>query len=300
MRAFVWHLESSKRWLFGLIGIIAIALTATTLGYFTMTSKVVLTVDGKPHTVRTFGDDVGSVLKGQGITLTSHDAVLPSVGSPIADGSQISVRFGRKLAVSVDGKQTTYWTTATQVDDALDQLGLRYAGAALSASRSSDIDRQGMALSITTPKKFTVILGSAQARKVTLPAATVKDALEQLDATYDANDIVKPGLTAPVKKGVRIKLIKVRAKRKQVSNEAVPFGTIKRPDSSMYFRRHQHRACRSRRSPKRHLSGVVPQRLLLQACRAQAAGAEQAQARHRAGRHQDRAQRVGLGPDRAV
>ena len=91
------HVIASKTWLYGLVGTIAVTLTATTLGYFATTQEVTLSVDGKAHTVRTFGDDVGAVLAGEGITLHDRDLVVPGPDSPVHDGTRITARFSKPL-----------------------------------------------------------------------------------------------------------------------------------------------------------------------------------------------------------
>ena len=125
------HVIHSPRWLVGLVVTIAVALAVTTVGYAAATRDVTLSVDGKERSVRTFGGDVRGVLADQGITLHSRDIVVPAPDSPVHDGTRISVRFSRPLDVSVDGVKQTYWTTATRVSTALDQLGIRFAGAEL-------------------------------------------------------------------------------------------------------------------------------------------------------------------------
>ena len=51
----------------------------------------------------------------EGIEVTDHDLVAPGVDEPVSDGSQISVQFGRPLALNVDGDARTYWVTSTTV-----------------------------------------------------------------------------------------------------------------------------------------------------------------------------------------
>ncbi|MGY2873687.1 resuscitation-promoting factor RpfB [Marmoricola sp. URHA0025 HA25] len=228
------HVIASPRWLAGLVATIAVALALTTVGYSVATRKVTLSVDGKQHTVRTFGHDVRAVLADQGITLTSRDVVVPSPDSAVHDGSRISVLFSRPLQVSVDGAEQTYWTTATRVSTALDQLGIRVAGAALSASRSAPIDREGMALRITTPKTVTVKLGRAKAHKVVLAAEDVRDLFDELGAAYDDNDLVEPGLDAPVVDGQRIVLTRVNVEKVNVPRESVAPPVVERQDSTLY------------------------------------------------------------------
>src|SRR4051794_30155121 len=114
------HLSRSRTLILGLVGTIAVALVATTVGYFSLSRDVTLAVDGRTHTVRTFSGDVRGVLASEGIRLHSRDVVVPGLDSPVSDGTQISVRYSRPLDVSIDGTERTYWTTATNVATALD------------------------------------------------------------------------------------------------------------------------------------------------------------------------------------
>ncbi len=238
VRATLTHISKqfahSPAWLLGLAGTIVVALVASTVGYFSMSDEVTLSVDGTSSTVRTFGNDVAGVLADEGIEIGARDVVVPSLDSAVNDGTQITVRYGRPLEVSVDGKKRTYWTTATRVDTALQQLGIRTANAALSTSRSSSITREGMALLITTPKQYVVKIGKAAPRKVTVPALNASSLLARLKVTYDANDIVRPAPTRPIKAGDRITLIRVHAVRKYVPRERVAPAVTERSDSSMF------------------------------------------------------------------
>jgi len=101
-----------------------------------------LTVDGQPMSLHVFGSTVHDALGKAGITVGEHDLVVPNADEPIVDGSNILVRYGRQVAVTVDGVSTDYWTTATTVDEAISQLGIRtVAGAQLSVSRSAGLGR---------------------------------------------------------------------------------------------------------------------------------------------------------------
>jgi uncharacterized protein YabE (DUF348 family) len=237
VRATLTHIVSklnTRTGLIALVATIAVALVATTVGYYSVTQKVTLSVDGKTHTIRTFGNDVADVLADQDIKVSSRDVVVPSLDSAVDDGTQITVRFSRPLQVSVDGRERTYWTTATKVSDALVQLGIRTGDAALSASRSASIDRQGMLLLITTPKQFVVKIGAHAPHKVRAAAPTVRGLLGQLKVAYDADDIVRPGLDQAIKAGDRVTLIRVRTFRKHVARERVAPPVTERKDSSLY------------------------------------------------------------------
>ena len=78
-----------------------------------------VSVDGQPTSVHVLGSTVADVLDKQDIAVGPHDVVVPSLASSVDDGDHISVRYGRKLTVTVDGQTKEYWTTATTVDSAL-------------------------------------------------------------------------------------------------------------------------------------------------------------------------------------
>jgi uncharacterized protein YabE (DUF348 family) len=217
----------------GLAGVVVLAVATTTVGYRMMTDQVTLTVDGKSEKVRTFAHTVGDVLDDKGIHLGAHDAVLPSADSPLVDGSEITVRYGRQLRVAVDGHPRTYWTTATTVSSALGELGMRYPNAALSTSRSATIDREGMALQIATPKPIRVKIGKGRAHRRVVAAFDGRDALRRLGVTYDANDKVTPRAGHLLRKGDKVVLTRVGVSTRSVKGESIAFKTIRHEDSSM-------------------------------------------------------------------
>ena len=137
---------------FGVVG--ALALAGAGVAHFD--KSVALTVDGTSTNVHAFAQTVGDVLDDEGITLGAHDLVVPSVNTPVSDGQSIVVRYGRKLTVTIDGEKKEYWTTASTVGQALQDLGLRAEDAVLSASRSALLGREGLALTMVTPKAVTV------------------------------------------------------------------------------------------------------------------------------------------------
>jgi uncharacterized protein YabE (DUF348 family) len=216
-----------------MIGAVALAVAATGVGYAAMSKDVTLSIDGKQEKISTFDDNVGDVLKSEGISLSDHDVVAPKTTSSVGDGATIAVKYGRPLDVKLDGSTNRYWTTATNVASALDQLGLRFANAKLSANRGATIDRSGMDLAVVTPKTVKVKLGDERAKKTTVTALTVRDALKQLGEPADSNDEVKPGLDAKVQDGDKLVLTKVRVVERRVT-EAVDFDTVKKQDGGMY------------------------------------------------------------------
>jgi uncharacterized protein YabE (DUF348 family) len=203
------------------------------VGYAAMDKTVTLSVDGHARQVHTFGGSVADVLHDQGISLSAHDAVAPGTSSSVADGQTIAVRYGRPLDVAVDGSKKRYWTTATDVDTALGQLGLRFSGADLSASRGSTIARSGMSLAVVTPKTVTVTVAAAKPRKVTVTALRVSGALHELGVSADRDDEVTPSPATRLHDGDRLRFTDVRVASRSVT-QRVEHGTVKKADSSMF------------------------------------------------------------------
>lgn len=214
-------------------GAAALTVAAGSFGVAHLDKAVALSVDGSSSSLHVFGSTVGDALDKKGIELGEHDVVTPSVGTPIKDGDKISVRYGRKLTVTMDGVAKEYWTTATTVDAALRDLGIRAgANATLSASRSQPIGRQGLALTVTTPKAFTVTIAKKTTTHST-GAATVGEALNEAGVAVDRDDIVAPGRDALLTRGLAIAVTKVDV-RTAARSESVAFGTVTKKDASLY------------------------------------------------------------------
>ena len=233
MRARLANLSPRQTLLLGIGMALVLAVVGTTTAFASLSRTVTLSVDGHAKQVRTFGGDVGDVLASQGIKPTSHDDVVPSVNTPVDDGTRIAVRLGRPLTLSVDGVKRTMWTTATTVAAALDQAGVRTAQAALSVSRSASIDRAGMALSLTTPKLAVVKIGDARAVRRNIPAATVGSYLAAMRAGVDRNDLVRPSRGAVVRDGAQIVVTKIGVRTRHVPREAIPAPVTEKKDGSM-------------------------------------------------------------------
>lgn len=212
-------------------GTAALAVAAGSVGVAHYDKAVALTVDGRPSTVHVFGSTVADALAKQGISVGPHDVVVPSASSEISDGDRVSVRYGRKLTVTQDGVTKDYWTTATTVDAALRDIGIRADGAVLTASRSQPLGRDGLDLAVTSPKRVSVVV-DGRTRSVTTAAPNVAGVFGELGVDRNATDVVTPGLDAPVASGMTIVLKRVTT-RTTTAVEALPFRTVKQSDSTM-------------------------------------------------------------------
>ncbi len=233
MRQKLARISKSKAALVGAVAVAAAAVIGTTVGYASMGTSVTLNVDGHIEHVTASGDTVGDVLSAQGITLQSHDEVLPAVDERVSDGTTIAVRYGKPLQLTVDGSTSTYWVTATDLRGALNEINRSFDRAHLSVSRGAGITRDGLRVAVATPKSLTVVIGGKRAVHRDIPAVTVAQALKALHVTLGKHDVVHPGLHHPLGDGDKLVLTRVRIVHKQVNGEAVGYTTVQRDDSSM-------------------------------------------------------------------
>jgi uncharacterized protein YabE (DUF348 family) len=177
--------------------------------------------------------------------------VAPGLDSPVEDGTRIAVRFGRPINLVVDGDKTRHWVTATDVTSALDQIGMRLSGAALSTSRGASISRSGMTLRVATAKRIRFAVGAAKPVTRTVAAVTVGQALKLAHVRLDKDDQVRPGPGRLVHKGDRITVTRIRVVQRHAT-ESLGYSTRTTADSSMY--KGQEKVVRAGRSGSRHVT----------------------------------------------
>ena len=192
---------------------------------------VSLSLDGETSSVHVFGSTVGDLLAKQEIAVGEHDLVQPAADASLGDGDTVVVRYGRKLTVTMDGKTTDYWTTATSVDAALAELGIRADTAQLSVSRSEPLGRSGLALTITSPKNVTVTVDGGT-KTVASTGPTVADALQQLEVTLGAQDRVSPAPETALTDGLAVTVNRVEKKTVN-ETQAVAFGVTNQDDATL-------------------------------------------------------------------
>ncbi len=234
MRSKIVRLGNNRAALIILVTVVVLAVAGTTFGFAKASKAVTLSLDGQAQQVHALGGTVGEVLDSEGIEVGDHDVVAPSLDEPVRDGDRITVRFGRELTLEVDGEPKAYWVTATDVDGALSEIGRSFNGAELSASRGAEISRDGLRLSVVTPKTVKIKVGNGKFKKEQLTALTVEDVLRELDVEFDKDDQVKPALDTEIAEGSKVVVTDIRIKTKSVKGEAIDYETIETSDSSMY------------------------------------------------------------------
>jgi len=213
------------------VAVVLTALLASGIAW-TMTGKtVLLSVDGQAQEVELRGSTVEDVLAAAGLEAGERDVVVPAVGTEVEDGDRVALRRARQITLVVDGEERQVWVTATSVDEALDQIGLRDGALALSASRSRSLPLDGFRLEVGTPKDVVVVADGVE-RPFTTTTATVGEALAAAGIAFDDDDRFSKYPTERVVAGDRLQVARV-ASAEVTETLAVPFRTENRDDAGL-------------------------------------------------------------------
>ncbi|GAA2385466.1 hypothetical protein GCM10010420_04950 [Streptomyces glaucosporus] len=211
---------------------LVVAFLAGGTSAFVASDKAVrLTVEGRQRTLHTFADDVAELLADEGVAVGEHDAVSPAPGTPISHGDRVTVRFGRPLALTLDGRPQRVWTTAATVEEALRRLGVRPEGAYLSVPRDRAIGRDGLAVTVRTERSVT-FLADGREHTVRTNAATVRRALAEAGIALRGQDTASVPLDSFPRDGQTVTVLRI-TDTERVREEPIAFTTVRREDPTL-------------------------------------------------------------------
>jgi uncharacterized protein YabE (DUF348 family) len=218
-----------------LVGAILLALVSAG-GYAVAVHKTVtLDVDGSPVTVSTMKSRVIDVVHENGFTVGERDDLYPAGDQQVAQDGTIVLRRSRPLEVSMDGHESReVWTTASTVDEALQQLSMADAAPA-AASRSSRLPLAGMALPVVSPKNVHIDDGGVMSDR-RLAAPNVGGLLAAAGAPLEQADKVVPDPSTPVTEGMTVVVTRIRMD-KVTQRMPLPPPAQKIPDPTMNMSR---------------------------------------------------------------
>jgi uncharacterized protein YabE (DUF348 family) len=214
------------------LGLLVVGLIGGNAAYAATARAVTITVDGHRQTISSHSGTVAGVLADAHLRVGSHDLLAPAKDTKVSAHSEIVLRRGREMAVTVDGLQRNVWVTALSVDEALSQLGVRAPGVQVSADRSREIPLKGFSLDVRTRKTISLLDGGKLRRYVT-NAVAVGDLLREMKVPLRKTDKLSLPATAAVRDGLVLSITRVDGARVS-EDHAIPFDVIRTPDSSMY------------------------------------------------------------------
>jgi uncharacterized protein YabE (DUF348 family) len=218
---------------YGLYGLVIAGLVGGTAAWASAdsTRTIALKVDGQTEQVHTKAHDVRGALASAGVSVEEHDLVAPDLSSSIKNGSEVVVRRGHLLHLSVDGKIKDVWVNADSVDEALAQLG--YDGKDLiSVSRSKRLDGGVTNLTITSPKRISFLVDGKTIGALSV-GPTVAQAITDAGIKLGSADRVLPSGKTPVKDKLVVRIQRVKFGQ-SIENVTVGYGTTRQSDPTRY------------------------------------------------------------------
>lgn len=217
---------------------IVAGLGIATIAYGSLEKHVIVQVEGRPVSVRTFASSVGDALARAGIRVGPRDRVLPGTSAGIRSGSLIQVHRAKEITLLLDGKPRRVIVTGLTIDEVLDEIALRGNVADLvRPSRASRV-RSGMTISYRRASILTVFHDDKADRVVT-NARTVGALVRELGIDLGPQDRLEPPGASLLRSGLRVRVVRIGLRR-EVREVRVPFKTVLRRDRHMeYGRRKQ-------------------------------------------------------------
>jgi resuscitation-promoting factor RpfB len=192
----------------------ALLLTLAGAGIFAVAARktVTLDVDGTQLKVTTMKSRVVDIVEENGYSVADRDDLFPAAGQTVHDADTIVLRRGRPLQISLDGQDPKQvWTTASTVDEALNQLRMTDTAPA-AASRGSRLPLEGMALPVVSAKTVQINDGGV-VNTVHLAAASVGALLAAAGVPLEQADTVVPTASSPVIAGMQIQVTRIRIEK---------------------------------------------------------------------------------------
>ena len=214
---------------FGLYGLVLAGLLGGTAAWASAdgTKSVDLRIDGQDRALSTSAPTVGAALTAAGVNVGDHDLVAPDPTAPLKDKSEIVVRRGHLLHLTVDGKARDVWVNATSVDEALGQLGYDSSNF-VSVSRSMRLDAGATAIDINSPKRLTFAVDGRNQSVIT-SGRTVFDAVALAAIYVGPNDRLSVPGTSLTRNDEVIRIQRVRFG--EITEQVpVPFQTVTQND----------------------------------------------------------------------
>ena len=214
------------------LGLSLLAVAGGHSAYEASAKTVAISVDGHQQKIRTHGGTVGDALSAAHLSVGAHDLLAPARGTTLKDGSSIVLRRGRQLQLTIDGQERDVWVTATSVNEALDQVGLRATGAILSADRSRAVPLKGFSLDVRT-QKAVQFLDAGKVRRVTTNAVVVQDLVTDLHLYLRKQDTLSAAPTTPVRDGLVLRVTRIDGLQDS-EDDPIAFSVQRRPNGQMY------------------------------------------------------------------
>jgi uncharacterized protein YabE (DUF348 family) len=211
-------------------GVITAALVAGTTAFVSLDKHVTISVDGQVTQVKTYAASVDGVLHRAGIAVGPHDSLTPAAQTKVHDGTTIAIARGRLLTLTIDGVTHQAWVTGDNVDEVLQQAGLRIPQAAdVSVDRDARVPLTGMRIAINLPHLVEVRVDGT-VHSIVSAQTTLQGVLNEAGIEVSPADQVSTDLQTRPYDGLYVIILRISTGQELVSSE-IPFtsNTVRDP-----------------------------------------------------------------------
>lgn len=150
------------------------------------------------------GKTVGEALASASIEVGDKDTVTPGLDSKIAENmKEIVIKRHATVTIKTDAGSRQVEVTGGTVGDALNAASISLAQGATTDPSLTTYVKDGMTITVSTPKAVTVSVDGA-AKPVTTSTATVQALLAERNIKIAEGDKVEPGIDAPITEGMTV------------------------------------------------------------------------------------------------
>ena len=222
----------SKQTVVGALTLVLFVSVITFVIYQGTKSSVVVNANGETLLeVNTHSKTVKELFEKENIVVSEYDKVSPSLDSEIVDDMTIEWVQAKEVTISVDGNQSSIWTTEKLVKNILEEANIEVAEHdVLSVGLDTEV---GADNKIDIQKAFQLTLvDGLEERQVWSTSTTVANFLKQQDIQLGEYDRVNKKQEDVITPNDKIAVVRVE-KVTDVVEESINFATEKKNDSSI-------------------------------------------------------------------
>lgn len=221
----------SKQTAVRILSLVLFVLVIAFVLYQGTKNSVIINANGEQLDVATHAKTVEDVLAAQNITVSQYDKLSPSLDTKVVSGMTIDWEQAEEIFISVDGNQSSIWTTEKRVKNILEEANIEVAEhdeVSLSLDTEVGADHK---IDIQKAFQLTLVDGLKE-RQVWSTSTTVANFLKQQGITIGEYDRVGKSMEEVVAPDDRIAVVRVE-KVTDVVEESIDFAIEKKTDSSL-------------------------------------------------------------------
>ena len=222
----------SKQTVVGILTLVLFVSVISFVAFQVTKSSVAVKVDGETILeVSTHSKTIKDLFEKENLVVSEYDSLSPSLDTKIVDGMTIEWEQAKEVTISVDGNQSSIWTTEKLVKNILEEANIEVTEHdVVSAGLETEV---GADNKIDIQKAFQLTLvDGLEERQVWSTSTTVANFLKQQEIYLGEFDRVNKEMESVITPNEKIAVVRVE-KVTDVVEESIAYATEKKNDSSI-------------------------------------------------------------------